>query len=347
MEWRKVGWRSPSNIAFVKYWGKHGNQLPSNPSLSMSLSECFSETSVTYSYDASLEHFELTFTYKGVENKAFAQRISEYLTNISRDYSFINKLHLNIDSWNSFPHSSGIASSASSMSSLALCLGSVAVEQGIWKDDTKDFFDRCSVLARLASGSASRSVFGGFVQWGFLKERSEMTDDHAVRVTGVHRNFQNLHDAILVISSQSKQRGSSQGHALMEAHPFAEARFKQAGNNLHRLHHALSEGNFDEMADIVENEALTLHALMMSSNPGYIELLPNSLLAIQKIRSFRESTGTPITFTIDAGPNIHVLYPLVARDEVLNFILNELEELCEDGRWIDDKIGNGPLRLNV
>lgn len=346
MNWNNIGWRSPSNIALVKYWGKHGNQLPSNPSLSLSLSECYSEMKIRWQEDQTLEAFELEFTFEGEKNEGFRIRIYNYLKSMARNYPFLNKLRLVIDSSNSFPHSSGVASSASSMSALALCIGSIAIELGVWNTTVDmQFKDHCSKLARLASGSASRSLFGNYVQWGYLKEKPDMTDDHAVPVTGVHRNFQSMYDAILIVSSRTKKQSSTQGHALMEKHPFAQARYEQARKNLRKLHVSLSDGDFDTFIEVVENEALTLHALMMSSQPGYFELLPNSLAIIDKIRKFRNEFKLPLTFTIDAGPNIHLLYPLMIRDEVLNLIGNDLVPLCENDRWIDDKIGNGPEQI--
>ena len=114
--------RSPSNIAIVKYWGKHGNQLPNNPSISFTLNNCYTETKVIYSKSENPNEIEMDFYFEGKENQAFKNKIEKFLQANKEHFTFLNGLHLNIESHNSFPHSSGIASSASSMSALILCL---------------------------------------------------------------------------------------------------------------------------------------------------------------------------------------------------------------------------------
>ena len=119
---------SPSNIAIVKYWGKHGNQLPNNPSISFTLSNCFTETKITYNnidsqfFKSSDSQISLDFFFEGKENQAFKDKIEKFILKNEQYFSFLKGLHLNIESRNSFPHSSGIASSASSMSALVMCL---------------------------------------------------------------------------------------------------------------------------------------------------------------------------------------------------------------------------------
>src|SRR5574344_218363 len=148
-----VKWQSPSNIAIVKYWGKRDNQLPRNPSISFTLSQCRTETSVFFEKS---DRFSLDFRFDGKENVPFSERIKEFLVANLPYLPFLSQLDLKIDSHNTFPHSSGIASSASSMSALIMCLLDI---ERMANDETAIDLQKASYLARLASGSASRSVF--------------------------------------------------------------------------------------------------------------------------------------------------------------------------------------------
>jgi diphosphomevalonate decarboxylase len=132
----------------------------------------------------------------------------------------------------------------------------------------------------------------------------------------------------------------------MKQHPFAEKRFEQAHQNLTALKKILTNGELTEFVQLVESEALTLHAMMMTSLPYFILMKPNTLEIIQKIWKFRDQTAIPVCFTLDAGANVHVLYPENFRVEVLQFIKNELVVYCQNGQYICDEIGEGALFLN-
>ena len=121
----KVAWRSPSNIALIKYWGKKEGQIPANASLSFTLSKSYTETKIAYSENENGNNVSIDFLFEGKKNELFEQKIVKFLNSINKYFSFLSKLHLKIESKNSFPHSAGIASSASSMSALALCLCSI------------------------------------------------------------------------------------------------------------------------------------------------------------------------------------------------------------------------------
>ena len=123
--------------------------------------------------------------------------------------------------------------------------------------------------------------------------------------------------------------------------PFAEKRFDQANENLEQMKQILKSGNLDEFIKITESEALTLHAMMMTSMPYFILMKSNTLAIINKIWSFRNETKIPICFTLDAGANVHVLYPKKVKNEVLQFIKNELVGYCQNEQYICDQIGNG------
>jgi len=342
----KVTYKSPSNIALVKYWGKKEHQIPANPSISFTLDICATTTTISYKKlknKASDFSFDLLFEGKPKEN--FKPKISTFLKRTEPYLPFLKAYHFTIETSNSFPHSSGIASSASGMSALALCL--MELERELNPHMDSDFFKRkASFLARLGSGSACRSIEGGIMQWGAHKDTVNSSDLFAIKYPyTLHPIFKNYQDTILLVDKGSKQLSSSLGHDLMHDHPFAEQRFDQAHKNLTKLKRIFEEGNLLEFIKIVESEALTLHAMMMTSMPYFILMKPNTLEIINKIWAFRASSKTHVCFTLDAGANVHVLYPENEKEKVYQFISNELVAYCENGQYICDQIGKGAEKL--
>ena len=131
----------------------------------------------------------------------------------------------------------------------------------------------------------------------------------------------------------------------MNNHSFAQARYLQAKENYLLVSKALETGDMAQFSEVVENEALSLHALMMSAKPGYFLISPETLRLIDKIRDFREQKNTPVCFTLDAGPNIHVLYPAEAKNEVLNFLESETKDAGKNLHLLYDEVGEGPRNL--
>ncbi len=340
-------WRCPSNIALIKYWGKHGIQLPRNPSISLTLDQAYTETEMTYAPKRKNDvEIDLDFFFEGEKNEKFEEKIVKFLTGISDIFPFLKQLHLTIKSHNSFPHSSGIASSASSMGALSLCLCSLESDLfGTLKNDA-EFRQKASYVSRLGSGSACRSIYAHAAVWGAFGEADGSSDLYAIPYANhVHEVFKSFHDDILIVSQGEKAVSSRAGHALMEENDYADPRYKQARRRMHHLLLAMESGDLERFGTITENEALTLHALMMTSNPSYILMKPNSLEMINRIRRFRKETQHPIYFSLDAGPNIHLLYPDSCRDAAKTFIQSELLDLCENRHWIPDQCGQGPLQL--
>lgn len=341
----EVSWKSPSNIALVKYWGKFGNQLPKNPSLSFSLKESYSQTTIQYQSAKNTPKRE--FLFENTTQEKFAKRIWEYIDSLDKIYPFLSELDLRISSHNSFPHSAGIASSASAMSALALCF--VDMERKIYGSPKReaDFLKKASYLARLASGSAARSVYPGFSIWGMAKSIEESSDNKfAISFNqNIHPHFDHLKDTILIVDSGEKEVSSSVGHSLMNDHPFAEDRILQANKHLKELSNALHCGDKNTFIKVVESEALSLHGLMMSSNPWFVLMKPQSLEIIQKIKTYREQTGYFICFTLDAGPNVHIIYSDEKELDIIRFIDNELKPLCYQNKAIYDEMGDGPKNL--
>ena len=326
--------RSPSNIAIVKYWGKHGNQLPNNPSISFTLNNCYTETKVTYSKIENPNMLEMDFYFEGKENQAFKSKIEKYLQENKEYFTFLNGLHLNIESHNSFPHSSGIASSASSMSALILCL------LGIKYKDKEINLQEASFLSRLASGSAARSVYPTMTLWGKTPSLPESSDEYAIPIDNIiHPVFKSYHDSILIVSSIEKSVSSRAGHSLMNEHPMAETRYATARKNTEDLLKILEQGDLEGFIKITESEANQLHDLMATSTPSYTLKEPNTINIIDKILEFRKDTCLPICYTLDAGPNVHLLYPDSCSEQVHVFIEEVLKNYCFNNKWIDDNNG--------
>lgn len=334
-----VKWQSPSNIAIVKYWGKRkdGVQLPQNPSISFTLKNCRTETSVFYE---EADRFGLQFRFDGKENPEFQAKIEKFINTYMDFFPSLNHLDLNISSHNTFPHSSGIASSASSMSALVLCLLDIErMVTGAKEIDKR----KASSLARLASGSASRSLFPKMALWGATDSVPESSDEYALSLEEViHPVFKTYHDSILIVSDAKKSVSSRAGHALMDTNPYASARFATAQRNVSDLLQVLKAGDLEQFIRITESEALQLHALMMCSEPSFMLMKPNTLRIINTLQEFRNETDIPVCFTLDAGPNVHILYPDQDAEMVERFIMDELEHYCVEGQWIPDQVGEGP-----
>ena len=343
----KATWKAPSNIALVKYWGKKANQIPANPSISFTLDACSTTTTLSFERKKTAgEEFSFDFFFEGKPKESFKAKISTFFGRVESYLPFLKQYHFVIETSNSFPHSSGIASSASGMAALALCL--LSIEKEADPAMSEDFFIRkASFLARLGSGSACRSIEGDVIQWGETPTIPKSSDLYGIKYPyPVHPNFKNFHDTILLVHKGQKQVSSSVGHDLMHGHPFAEKRFQQAHGNLERLKAIFSDGNLDAFIEIVESEALTLHAMMMTSQPYFMLMQPNTLEIINKIWEYRKETGRHVCFTLDAGANVHVLYPESEKKPVYQFICESLLQHCENGHHICDRIGHGASICN-
>jgi diphosphomevalonate decarboxylase len=333
-------WSAPSNIALVKYWGKKERQIPANPSISFTLNNCKTITKLEVVKKSENNDFSFELLFEGKPKEDFKPKIQKFFERIEQFCPFLKEYHFKIDTQNTFPHSSGIASSASGMAALAMNI--MSLEKAINPSISDDYFcAKASFLARLGSGSACRSIKGEVVVWGNHAEIKGSSDLFGVEFSAIHQNFKNYQDTILLVDKGEKQVSSTVGHDLMHNHPFAERRFTQAHENLSKIKAILSSGDLAEFIKIVESEALTLHAMMMTSMPYFILMKPNTLEIINKIWKYRTETQVPVCFTLDAGANVHVLYPENVKEHVLQFIQDELIEYCQNGQYICDEIGNG------
>ena len=338
-----VSWKCPSNIALVKYWGKHGRQLPRNPSISFTLNNAHTTTKVDYEYNSDKSDGpQLEFYFENEAKPEFESKILKFLNAIKDVLPIVEQLKMKIYSSNSFPHSSGIASSASSMAALSMCL--LDIEKEVLNLDHIDL-KKASLIARLGSGSASRSIFPHMAVWGKHNAIKDSSDEWAIAYTeGIQDTFLNFHDDILIVSNKEKSVSSRAGHALMENNPYSSARFNQANEHMVKIIQAMQSGDYQTFGNIVEKEALTLHALMMSSDPPYILMEPETLHIIKAIQDFRKEQGIPVYFTLDAGPNIHLLYPDEVSQQVAT-LKTYLKDYCFESMIIEDHVGKGPEKV--
>lgn len=342
-----VAWRSPSNIAIIKYWGKYGNQLPRNPSVSFTLDSAYTETTIEYEVrKGTNQDISLQFTFGEEANHPFGIKIKQFLAQVSGIFPFLKQLELKIHSFNSFPHSAGIASSASAMSALALCLCSIEDELfDTLKSDTA-FERKSSYIARLGSGSACRSIYGRLALWGEMPDIMDSSNEYAIPMQDlVHPVFHSYHDDILIIDDKAKQVSSRAGHGLMDNNIYAENRYQQARQRMYRTLEALKKGDVELLGTILEDEAMTLHAMMMCISPSFTLLHPNTLVVIDAVRTFRKEQNIPLYFSLDAGPNVHLLYPAQYFIEVTQFIESHLKQFCIQQEYIQDEAGEGPVQL--
>ncbi len=339
-------WRSPSNIALIKYWGKHGLQLPRNPSLSFTLSAC--HTNMTLAVEPSAGSPGIDILYDGKPKPSFEPKIKTFFYLLGSFFPWLNGSLIKIDSHNTFPHGAGIASSASAMSAMALCLMDINDQINGHTSFTEEMWlTRASEIARIGSGSASRSVFPGAAIWGTVDTIAASSDQYAIpwneHLAHIYSDFQ---DTILIVSTSEKSVSSTAGHELMNDHAYAATRYAVALNNIHRICDVMKRGDLiDTFITIVESEALQLHALMMCGDSPFMLMEPGTVAIIKEVWRYRKATGIPVCFTLDAGPNVHLLYPSQYTSDVLLWIKNELTPYCANGQYILDHIGTGPQKI--
>ena len=322
----------PSNIALIKYWGKYEGQIPANPSISFTLSNCKTETKMIF---RSGEKFSVKTFLAGKEETKFSDKIEKYFRSIEKYLPWILQGSFVIETENTFPHSSGIASSASGFGAIAKCL--MEMDKAF---SGKDFFDvkKASFLARLGSGSACRSVYDGLVVWGEVNEVEGSSDLYAVKYPDeeIHPIFRDFNDYVLLIHEGQKSVSSTVGHGLMNTNPYAERRFQEARENFVPMKEILKLGDLQAFIKLVEHEALTLHAMMMMSEPAFILMQTGTLQVINKVWEFRKETNLPLFFTLDAGANVHLLFPSEKKAEISNFIETELLQYTQNGGIVRD-----------
>jgi diphosphomevalonate decarboxylase len=324
----------PSNIALIKYWGKYDNQIPANPSISYTLNHCKTNTTMEFFAD---EPFSVQTFLSGNEEIKFAEKIEKYFKNIEQYLPWVLQGKYIIRTQNTFPHSSGIASSASGFGAIAKCLMKLD-EAFSGETGEEESVKKASFLARLGSGSACRSLYSGLVVWGESQIKGS-SDLYAVQYPNdeIHDVFKNFNDWVLLIHEGQKSVSSTVGHGLMNTNPYAERRFQEARENFGPMKEILASGDMASFIKLVEHEALTLHAMMMMSDPAFILMQTGTLEVINKIWKFRKETELPLFFTLDAGANVHLLFPDNGLEEqVKAFIEAELLQHTQNKGVVKD-----------
>jgi diphosphomevalonate decarboxylase len=280
------------NIAFIKYWGNSDQalRLPSNGSISMNLDGLFTRTTVTFS--AAFEADSLRIGNRPVAGPGL-ERVSGFL-DLVRQLAGMN-LHAQVVSENNFPSGAGIASSAAAFAALAVAASHAA---GMVLTQLE-----LSRLARRGSGSASRSVPGGFVEL-----QAGATDADSYSFSIAPPEHWDLVDCVAIVSAGHKKTGSTEGHALAGTSPLQTARVADANRRLELCRRAILERDFEAFASIVELDSDMMHAVMMTSTPGLFYWQPASITVMSAVREWR-ANGLPVCYTVDAGPNIHVICP--------------------------------------
>lgn len=278
------------NIAFIKYWGDVDPQLriPVNGSISMNLDGLYTRTTV--SFDAQLMLDELRLDGKVVTGVRF-DRVTHFLDQVRQMAGL--KAYAIVVSENNFPSGTGIASSASAFAALSLAASTAA---GLQLDE-----QALSRLARRGSGSACRSVPGGFVEW-----KPGNSDLNSFSTSIAPPDHWALIDCIAIVSYEHKETGSREGHALAGTSPLQAARVADTPRRLDLCREAILNQDFEAFTEIVELDSNLMHAVMMTSQPRLIYWQPATLAIIQIVKELRRE-GIPVCFTIDAGPNVHVL----------------------------------------
>lgn len=328
---RKTTIVSPSNIAFIKYWGARDleSALPENPSLSMTLRSCHSRCTVEHLASEGEHEVRWRPTGGSLEEAPphFARRIVEHLDRL-REWAGRGG-RFRVATENSFPAAAGLASSASGFSALTLAvLGALGEEVS----DAK----KSELARRSGSGSAARSVLGGYVQWPALVPAPDGSTDYAFQVhDAAHWDLRNV---IAVVETEAKKTPSLEGHRRAPTSPYFAQRQEDLPDRLDAVRDALEARDFDRMGAVIEAEAIDLHVIAMTSRPPIFYWKPATLAVLETVRNLRDD-GVSAWATMDAGANVHVLCRPADEDAVAE----RLASLPEVERIIVDGVGEGPI----
>lgn len=282
---------APTNIALCKYWGKRDEELnlPINASLSLSLGSLGSEVTIAATRGAD----EVRLNGEDVPASApFAARLFEFLDLFRVEPG----MRFKVDARNTIPTAAGFASSASGFAALVTALDALF---GWGLDKTG-----LSILARLGSGSACRSVYNGFVEWK-AGTRADGMDSCAEPIA---ETWPDIRMGLLIISGEMKKTGSRPGMKhTVETSPLYAGWPAQAARDLGELKRAIAEKDFERLGRTAEQNALAMHATMIGAWPPLIYWLPESVHMMRRVATLREE-GLRVFFTMDAGPNIKLLF---------------------------------------
>jgi len=282
--------RAHPNIAFIKYWGNADDdlRLPVNSSISMNLDGLYAETTVTWDQSLSQDTLKLN---KSKETGQALTRVANHMDRIRTRLNSATFAH--IESQNNFPTGTGIASSAAAFAALTVAAFSAANATLSERE--------LSTIARIGSGSASRSVPSGFVEW-YAGDSHETS--YAMSVAAP--NHWDLVDVIAIVSEQHKKTGSQAGHPTAKTSDLQAARVAGAQKRLDTVRQAILDKDFLTFSEIVEEDSNLMHAVMMTSKPPLFYWQPTTLTIMELVRTWRQE-GLSVCYTLDAGPNVHCI----------------------------------------
>lgn len=293
------------NIAFVKYWGNKDPNLriPSNGSISMTLGALTTRTQVRFDESLSEDRIEI--------NGEIA--MGEVYTRASSHLDLVRSLagisaRAHVDSDSDFPIAAGLASSASGFAALSLAATKAA---GLSLSP-----EELSSLARKSSGSASRSIFGGFVEW-----MPGSTDANSHALPFAAQDHWDLIDVIALVHEGEKSIGSSEGHAAAQTSVLQSARILDSQRRLDICRQAILDRDFRTLTEIIEEDSNMMHAVMMTSKPPILYWEPTTIKIIQRVQIWRLE-GLDVCYTIDAGPNVHCICTPDSASEVETLLGN-------------------------
>ncbi len=298
-----------ANIAFVKYWGnrndeagKEGLNLPYNDSISMNLDNAITKTTVEFSPD--YKEDVVIINGKVVEGRK-KERVVNFLNFVRELASVEHKCK--VASENNFPMGCGIASSASAGAALAL-----ACCKALGLPTEESFVSR---MARRFSGSASRSVPPGFVRW-----KASENDEECFATSIASPHHWKLCDVVAMVSEEHKKVTSAQGHLLAKTSPFFKARLEEVKERVEKVHQAILDKDIATLGEEIEREAISMHVVMMTSSPPLFYWSPETIALIKALHEWRESGEVQAYFTIDAGPNVHLICEEREKDKLLELL---------------------------
>ena len=320
---RKATAIASSNIAFIKYWGNRDAQLrlPMNDSLSMNLDALF--TQATVQFDEGLGDDQIIIDEVEALDAA-RERVVKQLDRVRGLAHMSSKAR--VVSRGNFPQSTGLASSASGFAALTLAAMSSA---GLEMDERA-----LSVLARQGSGSACRSIPGGFVEW-IASSASATSYAHSIAPP----EHWDLRDVVAISTREAKRVGSTGGHQAAVTSPYFSERLSRLPARFHRTKRAVLARDLVALGPEIETEAIELHFMAMTSRPPIFYWSPAMVQVIESARAWREG-GLPVYFSLDAGPNVH----LICETKDAETVAANLREIPQVQQVIVSGVG-GPAHL--
>lgn len=287
--------KAHTNIALIKYWGKRNEELilPTNNSLSLTLDSFY--TTTTVHFQDNLEEDTFILDHEEVSGESY-ERVTEFLDFI-RHYAKKPDLYAEVKSYNNVPTAAGLASSASGFAALAAASTRAL---GLKVSD-----EELSRITRRGSGSACRSVYGGFAEWE-KGTKEDGSDCYAIQIAP--KEHWDIRMATVLLSSTKKDISSRDGmKSTVDTSVFYSGWLNSVPDDLQQIKEGIRSRDFEKVGQIAEANCLKMHATTLGANPPFIYWHDTTMAVMEKVREMR-LLGIPVYFTIDAGPNVKVLY---------------------------------------